>query len=124
MSTLIPKAILKLIFFDLCLRLRNFAALHESVRNHSVQTRTPPVGTLEKICEVIDLVCIWYPKQVRCLQRSAVTACVLKDQGIAANMVIGSRHMPFRAHAWVEVDGRVVNDKSDVRELYAVLDRC
>src|SRR6267142_2468310 len=26
-------------------------------------------------------------------------------------MVIGAQQMPFKAHAWVEVDGRVVNDK-------------
>ena len=28
------------------------------------------------------------------------------------------------AHAWVEVDRRVVNDKAYVPEMYAVLDRC
>jgi hypothetical protein len=38
--------------------------------------------------------------------------------------VIGSQQMPFKAHAWVEVDGRVVNDKQYVHELYARLDQC
>jgi len=32
--------------------------------------------------------------------------------------------MPFKAHAWVEVDGRVVNDKLYTPEMYGVLDRC
>ena len=39
-------------------------------------------------------------------------------------MVIGAKQMPFKAHAWVEVDGRVVNDKRYMPELYGVLDRC
>ena len=32
--------------------------------------------------------------------------------------------MPFKAHAWVEVAGVVVNDKPYMPEMYAVLDRC
>jgi hypothetical protein len=32
--------------------------------------------------------------------------------------------MPFKAHAWVEVAGKVVNDKSYTPSMYAVLDRC
>jgi hypothetical protein len=39
-------------------------------------------------------------------------------------MVIGAQQLPFKAHAWVEVDGRVVNDKPYVPEMYTVLDRC
>jgi hypothetical protein len=39
-------------------------------------------------------------------------------------MMIGAQQMPFRAHAWVEVDGHVVNDKPYMREMYAVLDEC
>jgi len=32
--------------------------------------------------------------------------------------------MLFKAHAWMEVDDRVVNDKPYVREIYTVLDVC
>src|SRR2546429_201170 len=45
-------------------------------------------------------------------------------QTCALPIFIGAQQMPFKAHAWVEVDGRVVNDKSYTPELYAVLDRC
>ena len=62
--------------------------------------------------------------EVLCLQRSAATACLLKGRGIHAEKVIGAQQMPFKAHAWVEVDGRVVNDKPYTPEMYAVLDRC
>jgi hypothetical protein len=53
-----------------------------------------------------------------------VTARRLRLSGVAAQMVIGAQISPFRAHAWVEVDGVVVNDKPYMTELYTVLDRC
>ncbi len=72
----------------------------------------------------VDMACIWYWKEALCLQRSAATACLLKQFGVPARMMIGAQQMPFKAHAWVEVDGRVVNDKPYIREMYAILERC
>ena len=57
-------------------------------------------------------------------QRSAATACLLRQYGVAAKLVIGAQQMPFKAHAWVEVEDLVVNDKPYMHEMYAVLDRC
>jgi hypothetical protein len=70
------------------------------------------------------MACIWYWKEVLCLQRSAATACLLRRFGVHSELVIAVQQMPFKAHAWVEVDGRIVNDKPYMREMYAVLDRC
>ena len=124
MSILVLKAYLKLIHFDLYLARGNFAALHDKVRNYPVGTHAPAPDAIETICSAIDMACIWYWKEALCLQRSAATACLLRKYGVPAQMVIGAQQMPFKAHAWVEVDGRVVNDKPYTREMYAILDRC
>jgi hypothetical protein len=124
MSFLVLKAYLKLIHFDLYLARGNFATLYDRVRNYPIGAKTPAVGEVEQICSAVDMACIWYWKEALCLQRSAATACLLKKYGVPAQMVIGAQQMPFRAHAWVEVDGRVVNDKPYTPEMYAVLDRC
>ena len=124
MSFLILKAYLKLIHFDLYLARGNFAALYHNVRTYPVAGRPPAPYAVERICSAIDMACIWYWKEALCLQRSAATTCLLKKHGIPAQMVIGAQHIPFKSHAWVEVDGRVVNDKSYIAEVYAVLDRC
>ena len=124
MSFLVFEAYLKLILFDLYLARGNFAALYEKVRNYPVNEKTLPADTVERICSAMDMACIWYWKEALCLQRSAATACLLKKHGIPAQMVIGAQQMPFRAHAWVEVSDRVVNDKPYTPEMYAVLDRC
>jgi hypothetical protein len=124
MSFLLLKAYLKLIHFDLYLARGNFAALYNKVRKYPVGKQVPAPGAVERICSAIDMACIWYWKEALCLQRSAATACLLKEYGVSAQLVIGAQHMPFKAHAWVEVGDRVVNDKPYTPEMYAVLDRC
>jgi hypothetical protein len=124
MSFLVLKAYLKLIYFDLYLARGNFSALYERVRNYPTGKKAEAVDAIERICSAVDMACIWYWKEALCLQRSAATACLLKRYGIPAQLVIGAQQMPFKAHAWVEVGGRVVNDKAYMPEIYAVLDRC
>ena len=125
MLFLVLRAYLKLIYFDLFLARGNFAALYHKVRNYPVGRTPPPApDAVKRICSAVDIACIWYWKEALCLQRSAATSCLLKSHGISAQMVIGAQQMPFKSHAWVEVDGRVVNDKRYVGEMYAVLDRC
>lgn len=124
MSLLMLKAYLKLIYFDLYLARDNFAVLYDKVRNCPLGAHTADPNVVETVNSAIDMASIWYWKEALCLQRSAATACLLKEYGVQAQMVIGTQQMPFKAHAWVEVDGRVVNDKPYIPEMYAVLDRC
>jgi hypothetical protein len=124
MSFLVLQAYLRLIQFDLYLARGNFHALHEKVRSFTTGPVSPSSEAVERICPAVDMACIWYWKEALCLQRSAATACLLRRHGIHAELVIGTQQMPFKAHAWVEVDGRVVNDKPYTPEMYAVLDRC
>lgn len=102
----------------------DFSSLYKSVRDFEMGTVVAMPDAVERICAAVDMACIWYWKDVLCLQRSAVTACLLKQYGVPAQMIIGVQQIPFRAHAWVEVDGRVVNDKPYTPEMYAVLDKC
>jgi hypothetical protein len=124
MSFLVFQAYCRLIQFDLHLARGDFKALYEKVRAYPIRKATPPVTAVEQICAAVDLACIWYWKEVLCLQRSAATACLLKSYGVPAQMILGAQQMPFRAHAWVVVGERVVNDKPYVSEMFAVLDRC
>jgi Transglutaminase-like superfamily len=124
MRFVILQAYLKLIHFDLYLARGSFAALYNKVRKYPIAKKSPGSEDIDKICYAVDMACIWYWKEALCLQRSAALTCLLKRYGVPAQMVIGAQHIPFKSHAWVEVDGRVVNDKPYVSEVYAVLDRC
>ena len=124
MSFLVLEAYATLIYFDFYLARGNFAVLYQKVRNYpigtSVEVRMQPKGSAPQWT--------WRAfgigKKCSVCRRSAATACLLKRYGVPAQMVIGAQQMPFKAHAWVEVNGRVVNDKPYMREMYAVLDRC
>ena len=118
------RAYLELIFIDVLLRFRDFPALYEKVRRVSSAKAASATRSAEQICRAVDFACVFYWKQVPCLQRSAVTTMALRRHGIAASLVIGAQPLPFRAHAWVEAGGKVLNDKSYISEIYPELDRC
>jgi hypothetical protein len=124
MSFLVLRAYLKLIQFEWYLARDHFAALYGKIRNCPVGPVATAPDAIERVCAAVDMACIWYWKEALCLQRSAATACLLKECGVPAQLVIGAQQMPFKAHAWVEVDHRVVNDKPYIPEMYPVLDRC
>ena len=124
MFFLVVRAYLLLIRFELCLVRGDFAALYAAVRQRRCRNGIRDAQSIALVSSAIDMACIWYWKHVLCLQRSAATACLLKDHGVPAQLVIGAQLMPFQAHAWVEVEGRVVNDSEYTKEMYAVLDRC
>lgn len=124
MSFLVLRAYSNLIHFDFYLARGDFEALYNKVRNYPIGNVSMLPGSVERVCAAVDMACIWYWKEALCLQRSAATTCLLKRFGVPAQLVIGAQQMPFKAHAWVEVEGRVVNDKPYTPEMYAVLDRC
>ena len=124
MLFLVLKAYLNLIHFDIYIARGRFAPLYERVRRSPMGKQIAAPGAMEHICSAVDMACIWYWKEVLCLQRSSTTAVLLKRHGIPAQLVIGAKQMPFKAHAWVEVEGRVVNDRPYTPEVYSVLDRC
>jgi hypothetical protein len=101
-----------------------FSDLCDMVRSYSVRQRVIRPDTVGRVCSALNLACICYCKEVLCLQRAAATTRLLRSYGVSAEMVIGAQDQPFRAHAWVEVDGCVVNDRLYVPEIYKPLERC
>ena len=123
MRVLTLRAFSLLIAFQIYLARGNFASLHDKIRRCPVSPKFRSPLSVDDICRAIDLACIWYPREVLCLQRSAATTYLLRRHGFSAQLVVGARPMPFQAHAWVEVDSRIVNDRPYIAEMYAVLDR-
>jgi len=59
--------------------------------------------------------------RTNCLERSLVLCWLLERRGIARQLRLGARKEGgrFEAHAWVEVDGSVVNDGSEPHQHFA-----
>lgn len=122
LAALTAHAWLGLAAFDLAL-VAGFARAHERVRGYSVKPRRRDTFCPEQIVWAVDEACVWYVKRAPCLQRSAVAARLLRRHGVPAELVIGYRALPFESHAWVEVDGRVVNDRPQYQKFFTVIDR-
>ena len=122
-ASLIFCAILNLAFCDLILFIGSVKWLCRLVQ--STPLKRPPLSAepadVRQIRDAVSRACVWYPRKALCLLRSAVTTRLLKRQSVPARLVIGARPTPFLAHAWVEVDGVVVNDAQRVKDLYPQL---
>ena len=113
-----------LLVFDVLRLGYNFAKVHRIVSGWTLARQLRFANPVNRVCRAVNYACIWYPKRVQCLQRSVVTTCLLRSCGVPAKMVIGIQQLPFRAHAWTEVDGRAINERRDVQRIYQVLERC
>lgn len=121
---LIARALGTLVAVDFRLRKSGFAGLHQTLaksRTSIVLEREPESVTT--LCAAVENAAFWYFRQVRCLEKSATLALILRKFGVHAVVVIGCRKLPFASHAWVEVEGQVVNDDQSVRQTYLQIDR-
>lgn len=123
-SWLVLRAYLRLLWIDALLARGGFPAVYRKLSRTPLQRNGSINWTEAELCYAVNLACVFYFKPVLCLARSTVTTILLRKSGFAAEMVIGARSCPFRAHAWVEIAGRIANDKPYIPRLYAVLDRC
>jgi hypothetical protein len=114
-----------LLYFDFIMKVRDLETLHNVLRRRQAGTVSDiSAPSSEQLCRAMDYACVFYFKRVLCLQRSAATTILLRWLGRDARMITGAQILPFRSHAWVEIEGNVVNDKPYMREIYQVLDEC
>lgn len=121
---LVLEAYIRLAAYDIFMSRHDLAALHSAIKNCHLRPRRGRRFPSEYANNSVDLACAFYPKQVLCLQRSAVLVRMLRKRGILASLVIGAQKLPFKAHAWVEVDGQVINDRLVLRETFLVMEIC
>lgn len=105
---LVLRALYEIARYDAVLRLRGSGRTLQQVSRQCVAARPASQELEQAICEAVLMATCLYWKPVLCLQRSVCTARLLRQHGVNARLVVGYRPAPFFAHAWVEVDGRVV----------------
>jgi Transglutaminase-like superfamily len=118
------QALIGLIAYDALNAACSFRTLHSLLKNCLVGTHAGNDDAIDRVCAAVNHACIWYPKRALCLQRAFVTTWLLRKHGVNALMVLGAQRLPFKAHAWVEVDGKAINERTNVQATYAVWERC
>ena len=118
---LYARVLWELIRYDLLYAVRGFRGVRPGNRQDAPSTGDRSVESA--ICEAFRSVAPFYWKPIRCLERSIITARLMRDSGIPAEVVIGYRAAPFFSHAWVEVGGRAANDSRAYQMRLQVLER-
>jgi hypothetical protein len=90
---------------------RTFALLHR-IRPHTAArvTTTLVEDTVRGVCTAAA----FYPRRALCLEQSLALTWLLRRRGVPAELRVGVQPRPFYAHAWVELDGRPLNEPSDL----------
>jgi hypothetical protein len=117
------RLITELLRYDAIQAIVGFRGIHRGFRPLAPGRASNSAELEAAVCEAVGRVIPFYWKQVQCLQRSVVTARVLRAYGAQAEVVIGYALAPFMGHAWVEVGGRVVNDSPVFQSRLQVLER-
>jgi hypothetical protein len=120
-ALLVLRALWEIVRYDLVNVTFGFRRIHRQVAQQAVANRTFPAETERRVCDAVCLAACFYWRPVRCLQRSIAATRLLRTYGVNGRLVIGYRAAPFLSHAWVEVDGRVVNDSPAYKERLHVL---
>lgn len=118
---LVLQALFQMARYDLVNSMFGFQRIHRQLARRGVSSRRFHPEYQACICESVTLAACFYYKPVMCLERSVVVALLLRQHGIDGRLVIGYRASPFFSHAWVEVDGFVVNDSPAYKERLQVL---
>jgi hypothetical protein len=117
---LVLRALWGLACHDAILAVRDFGSIQQLKRQSPAAKAAGP-ELQQAICDAVLLATCLYWKPVLCLQRSVCAVRLLRRYGVAAKLVIGYRPAPFFSHAWVEVDGRVVNSSAAYQSRMRVL---
>lgn len=117
------------LILQLSLRLRasGFRAAQDWGRARAGRRATTPADsrlTCRQVVHAVDRAARVLPGNPNCLVRSLTVWTMLAARGVAGELRFGARREGGRteAHAWVEVDGRVINDTPDVGERFPVLE--
>jgi len=80
------------------------------------------VGDLIPAARAVDAAMRTLPWRISCLERSLVVWWVAGDDAeIVRGVAVGNGTEPHRFHAWVEYNGVVLNDSSDVAAVFLPL---
>ena len=98
---------------DTCARLlglrRTFALVRRLTRGYAT---TASSALIHETTHRLILAAAFYPRRAACLEQSLALYLLLRRRGVAADLKLGVQPLPFYAHAWVEVDGRPVDERA------------
>ena len=100
------------------------ARLTPVAHNPGPRADGPAESLARTVVRIVTAAAAHGPYRANCLQQSVTLWWLLRRRGLESELRIGTRKEDgrFDAHAWVEFDGRVLNEGRDVGARYAAFD--
>jgi hypothetical protein len=123
-ASLVPAALLHFAVTSASLRLAGLAATVARFRRHKERARAgaSDEGLAGAIAHAHEATALLTASHDKCLTRSIAAASHMASRGVAPTLVLGVRLRPFHAHCWVQLGGRIANDRiENVRTFTPIL---
>jgi hypothetical protein len=120
--SLVCIAFWELVLYDVLARW-GFKHVRAAVRRTRCRTTAAEPDTVIHVVDAVRSTCVLYFKKNHCLQRAFVATRLLRRRGVAATLIIGSQPAPIQSHAWVEVNGIPVINRTAQLAHFIVIDR-
>lgn len=120
---LLCRSIWTLTMAGLIIKSGGYALVVKALRRNSQNicvTAIRSVGT-DEIMAHINKVFIFDFSNNRCLTYSLTLYLMARRMGLPAKLMVGVRTRPFFSHAWVELDGVIINDDPELREKLSII---
>lgn len=80
--------------------------------------------TAKSVARIVSIAARHGIYRATCLRKSLVLILLLRRWGIVSDLCFGTRlnEHALEAHAWVELDGKVINDHPDIRQQYTPME--
>jgi hypothetical protein len=111
-------------WLKILLRVRGFRATLDWIRDrieHLAATSEARLETVMAVEYAVAMAGALYPGRAKCLEQSLTLYYLLRGQGVAAVYCQGVQPYPFQAHAWIEYQGKVINDVAEHARFFARL---
>ena len=118
---LLLEAYLFLIKAHLLVCLFGFCGLIKAIRRNARNCIAREAEEFGILATALNQACLYFPVRTKCLEWSAALAFLGLRRKWKCNLQIGIQNMPFAAHAWVSVDGRVIADTQTLPDTLSVI---
>ncbi|GMU19519.1 MAG: hypothetical protein AMXMBFR12_07110 [Candidatus Babeliales bacterium] len=81
----------------------------------------PSALQIQDLANLVDAASLFYPKKTFCLAWAATFVILARKKNWDSQLVIGVQAHPFYAHAWAQIDGKVIHDDPVIAQVLSLI---
>lgn len=81
----------------------------------------PTQTQIQELANLVDAASMLYPKKTYCLAWAATFVILARKKNWDSQLVIGVQAHPFYAHAWAQIEGKVIHDDPRIAQVLSLI---